>query len=92
MAGGAEVMVMYKDKRAVTYRLSVEAREKLRECAEVSGTSVTEVVERMVRGELAGVRAVPLLVDVLALEPEVRLVYESDSRFRQLVQRLWRHV
>ena len=83
---------MFVDKQPVQMRLSSEARAMLDSTGKKYGMSRTEVVEKLIRGEIEVTpRPRLLLADVLEKDAQLAELHKSNAQVRDLMRRLWKY-
>ena len=83
---------MFVDKQPVQMRLSVEARTLLDSTGKKYGMSRTEVIEKLIRGEIEVTpRPRLLLADVLEKDAQLAELHKSNAQVRDLMRRLWKY-
>ena len=83
---------MFVDKQPVQMRLSSEARALLDQTCKKYGMSRTEVVEKLIRGEVdVTPRQKVLLADVLAQDTQLAELHKSNAQVRDLMRKLWKY-
>ena len=83
---------MYTDKQPVQMRLSIEARDLLDGATRQYNMSRTEVIEKLIRGEIEVTpREKLLLADVLEQDPQLAELHKSNAQVRDLMRRLWKY-
>lgn len=83
---------MFVDKQPVQMRLSSEARALLDQACKKYGMSRTEVIEKLIRGEVEVTpRQKVLLADVLEKDAQLAELHKSNAQVRDLMRRLWKY-